>query len=67
MKLINRLAVLIIIIKKGNGRVLIYIDYWRLNSITIWDRDLLHYINDLIDNIHRFTYFIKLDLSSENL
>ena len=54
----------VIFIKKKDGTMRLCIDYRQLNKITIKNRYPLPHIDDLFDQLHGTTMFLKIDLRS---
>lgn len=54
----------ILFVKKKNGSMRLFIDYWELNKITIKNKYPLPSIYDLFDQLKRAKVFSKVDLCS---
>lgn len=59
---INSYSPLMLLVKKKDGSWHMYIDYKVIYKITIKDRFLILAIDELLDKLHKATFFIKLDL-----
>jgi len=57
------IAVLVFFIKKKDSSLYLVQNYWALNVITIKNKYLLPFIFELVFQLHREKYFIKLDIS----
>jgi hypothetical protein len=53
---------LVLFVLKKDGKKRLYVNYWKLNAITIKDRYALPLINELRDKLNKVKVFIKLDL-----
>ena len=54
----------VIFVKKKDGTLCLCIDYRQLNKMTIKNRYPLPHIDDLFDQLHGATVFLKIDLRS---
>ena len=52
------------LVQKKDGTWRLYIDYQALNKITIKNRYLIPWIDDILDQLKGNTYFSKIDLKS---
>jgi hypothetical protein len=52
------------IVKKKDGTWRLCIEYWALNKITVWNRYLIQWIDELLDQLKGEKYFSKIDLKS---
>ena len=55
---------LIVLVQKKDGTWRLCIDYRALNKITVQNRYLIPWIDDLLDQLKGVKYFIKIDLKS---
>ena len=51
-------------VKKKDGTMRLCIDYRQLNTVTIKNKYMLPRINDLFDQLHGASVFLKIDLRS---
>jgi hypothetical protein len=63
-ELINPASAPILFISKKNGILRLYIDYRRLNIITIKNHHLLPLISEILDRLNSSTIFSKIDLKN---
>jgi hypothetical protein len=54
----------IVLVQKKDGTWRLCIDYRALNKITVWNRYLIPWIDDLLDQLKGVKYFSKIDLKS---
>jgi hypothetical protein len=54
----------IMLVQKKDGTWGLFIDYWALNKITVWNRYLIPRIDDLLDQLKGAKYFSKIELNS---
>jgi hypothetical protein len=54
----------IMLLQKNDGTWGLFIDYWALNKITVWNRYLIPRIDDLMDQLKGVKYFSKIELNS---
>jgi hypothetical protein len=52
----------VLFIPKKDSKKRLYIDYWKLNAITIKDYYILPLVDELRDRLYRAEVLIKLDL-----
>ena len=52
----------VVLVKKKDGTMQICIDYQALNKKTIKNRYPIPSIDELLDELHRAVYFLKIDL-----
>ena len=52
-------------VKKKDGTMRLCIDYRQLNKVAIKNKYLLPRIDDLFDQLHRASVFLKIDLRSK--
>jgi hypothetical protein len=50
---------------KKNEKLILYVNYWQLNNITIKNRYALSLISELEDKTHKIKIFTKIDLRDE--
>jgi hypothetical protein len=55
-------ASFVVLVKKKDGTMRMYIDYKALNKKTIKKRYPIPGIDELLDELHRVVYFSKIDL-----
>ena len=55
---------LIVLVQNKDGTWRLFIDYWALNKITVWNRYPIPQIDDLLDQIKGEKYFSQIDLKS---
>jgi hypothetical protein len=51
-------------VQKKDGTWRLYIDYWALNKITVWNRYPIPQIDELLDQLKGEKYLSKIDLIS---
>jgi len=56
------IAALVFFIKKKDGSLWLVQDYCTLNAVTVKNKYFLPLISELISQLHRAKYFIKLDV-----
>lgn len=54
-----------LLVKKKDGSWRFYVDYHAWNQVAIKDCYPILVINELLDKLHKASYFTKLDLKSE--
>ena len=54
----------VLIIHKKDGKLHMSVDYQTLNAKNMPNRHHLPHIDDLIDSLHEYTHFTKIDLQS---
>jgi hypothetical protein len=54
----------IILVKKNDGSLRLYVDYRALNAITTKNHYPLPVISEMLDRMHKAKVFTKLDLGS---
>ena len=52
------------LVQKKDGTCRLFIDYRALNKIIVWNRYLIPWIDDLLDQIKWEKYFSKIELNS---
>ena len=52
------------LVQKKDGTSRLCINYRGLNKIIVWNRDLIPWIDDLLDQLKREKYFSKINLKS---
>ena len=57
-------ASVVVLVKKKDGTMRMYIDYRALNKKTIKNRYPIPQIDELIDKLHVACFFMKIDLQS---
>ena len=56
-------ASLVVMVRKNNGSYCFCVDYRKLNAVTRTDVFPLPRVHDLLDQLEKFHYFLKLDLA----
>ena len=64
MRSASSLRALVLFTKKVDGSLRLYVDYRKLNQMTIKNKYLLPNIDDLFDLLGGSQYFSKIDLQS---
>jgi len=54
----------VLFVKKKDGSLRLYIDYWELNRVTVKNKSPLPCINDLFDQLAGATVFLKINMRS---
>ena len=52
------------LVQKKDGIWRLYLDYWELNKIIVWNMYSIPWIDDLLDQLNGEKYFSKIDLKS---
>ncbi|KAK0736569.1 hypothetical protein B0T21DRAFT_289517, partial [Apiosordaria backusii] len=54
---------LVLIIKKPNREIYIYIDYYSFNNIIVKNRYLIFFIKKILNTLYKVKYFFKLNIT----
>jgi hypothetical protein len=53
---------LVLLVKKPDGSLHFYVDYWALNALTVKDAFPIPMVDELLNELHGAKFFTKLDL-----